>query len=63
MTRWLDPRQPAAEQAAHFKSGPRRRPHELPRSVVTHGDFRTTTHVNCSPKIPVRFSLRVAVPW
>jgi hypothetical protein len=59
MTRWLNPRvdfKPAAEQAAHPKSGPRRRPHKLPGSCVTHGDFRRTTHTNCSPRIPVRFN-------
>jgi hypothetical protein len=47
--------QPAAEQAAHPKSGPRRRPHELPRSVVTHAHFGKATHINCSPIFPVRF--------
>jgi hypothetical protein len=49
------PTGPAAEQAAHPKSGPRRRPHELPGSVVTHGDFGSTTHVNRPPIIPARF--------
>src|SRR5580700_2314493 len=48
--------QPAAEQAAHPKSGPRRRPDELLGSFVTHGDFRRTTHTNCSPRFPARFS-------
>src|SRR5437762_3028339 len=45
----------AAEQAAHPKSGPRRRPHELPGSLVTHENLRRTTHTNCSPIIPARF--------
>ena len=47
--------QPAAEQAAHSKSGPRRRPPELVGSLVTHEDFRRTTHANCSPIFPARF--------
>ena len=47
---------PAAEQAAHTKSVPRRRCHELLGFFVTHGDFGTTTHLNCSPIIPARFS-------
>jgi hypothetical protein len=47
--------QPAAEQAAHPKSGPRRRPRELPGSVVTQRDFGRTTHINCSPIFPARF--------
>lgn len=50
-------RQPAAEQAAHPLSGPRRRPHALPGSFVTHEDFRRTTHVNCSPMNPARFTI------
>ena len=49
-------RQPAAEQAAHPKSGPRRRPHELPGSFVTHENLRRTTHTNCSPILPARFN-------
>jgi hypothetical protein len=48
-------RQPAAEQAAHPNSGPRRRPHKLPGFVVTPGDFASTTHVNRSPIFPARF--------
>jgi hypothetical protein len=50
---------PAAEQAAHPKSGPRRRPHELPKSFRTHGDSRRTTHITRSPTEPVRFIARL----
>src|SRR6266542_169579 len=32
--------QPAAEQAAHPTSGPRRRPRELSGSFMTHGGFQ-----------------------
>ena len=48
----------AAEQAAHPTSGPRRRPHELPGSSVSHGGFGRTTHLNCSPVFPARFTSR-----
>ena len=51
--------QPAVEQAAHPESGPRRRPHALPGSFVTHDDSGRATHANCSPIIPARFTLRV----
>jgi len=47
--------EPADEQTAHPTSGPRRRPHELPESSVIRGNSRRTTHVNCPPRIPVRF--------
>jgi hypothetical protein len=47
-------RQRAAEQT-HPMSGPRRRPHELPRSFVIRGESGRTTHVNRPPKFPVRF--------
>ncbi len=47
---------PAAEQAAHPKSGPRRRPHELSESFVTRGDPERTTHINRSPIVPARFN-------
>jgi hypothetical protein len=50
-------RQPAAEQAAHPTSGPRRRPRKLPESFVTQGDFGRTTHINCSPIFPARFRM------
>ncbi len=49
-------RQLAAEQTAHPMSGPRRRPHALPGSFVTHGDFSQMTHTNCSPIFPARFT-------
>jgi hypothetical protein len=52
-------RLPAAEQAAHPKSGPRRRPHELPKSFRTHGDSSRTTHITRSPTEPVRFNQKV----
>ena len=44
-----------AEQAAHPKSGPRRRPLELPGSFVTSGHSGRTTHTNRPPRFPVRF--------
>ena len=47
---------PAAEQAAHPKSGPRRRPHELPGSLVTDRDSEGATHTNRPPRFSVRFS-------
>src|SRR6266487_988272 len=66
-------RQLAAEQTAHPMSGPRRRPHALPGSFVTHGDFSQMTHTNCSPIFPARFkrwhtlaasvAYRVTVAW
>jgi hypothetical protein len=40
-------------------SGPRRRPHALLGSLVIHANSRTTTHVNCSPIFPARFSFHV----
>jgi len=46
---------PAAEQAAHPKSGPRRRPHELSESFVIRGDSGRTTHITRSPMNPARF--------
>jgi hypothetical protein len=48
--------QPAAEQAAHPNSGPRRRPRELSGSFVTHDDSGRPTHSNRPPRFPVRFS-------
>jgi hypothetical protein len=54
-------RQPAAEQAAHPMSGPRRRPHKLSGSFVAQGDSERTTHVNCSPIFPARFTTAKAM--
>jgi hypothetical protein len=54
---------PAAEQAAHPNSGPRRRPRELPGSLVTHEDVERPTHTNCSPIFPARFKGRVVVTF
>ena len=53
--------EPADEQTAHPTSGPRRRPHELPESSVIRGNSRRTTHVNCPPRIPVRFTFVIPV--
>jgi hypothetical protein len=55
--------QPAAEQAAHLNSGPRRRPHELPESLVTYSQFGRTTHTNCPPRFPVRFRHLAGGSW
>ena len=60
--RWHNQRDrlsPAAEQAAHPKSGPRRRPHELSGSLVSEGHSGGSTHVNRSPIFPARFTAGV----
>jgi hypothetical protein len=48
--------EPAAEQAAHPMSGPRRRPRALRASSVSRRQSGRTTHITRPPRFPVRFS-------